>query len=153
MARHGIKIDYDYFNSDHWLFKNFMQRNPKGFLSFKGNSDISRTLVQNRLKPKLKTGIEKRMEEVVRIHAMMQQNKKEIRRLEKELECLFPINKMLYHEGVRDLNRVIEHQKAGHKPEKIKYELAMLNHETSTYLPDGKDYLLANLEQNEQKER
>ena len=85
-----------------------MQRNQKAFLAFKGNSDVSRTLVKNRLKPKLKTGIEKRMEEVVKIHALMTQNKKDIKRLENELEILQPVNKLLHKEGVREIRRIIE---------------------------------------------
>lgn len=60
--------------------------NPRAFLCFKSNSDIGRTLVQNNFKPKLKSGIEKRMEEVVSIFNMQQQNSKDLRRLQAELE-------------------------------------------------------------------
>ena len=55
--------------------------NPRAFLAFKGNSDIGRTLVKNHFRPKMKTGIEKRMEEVVKIHEIMKENTKTLNRL------------------------------------------------------------------------
>ena len=66
--RYNIEIDDDHFNSDQQLFKSFTSMDPRAFHNFKNNSDIGRTLVKNRLKPKVKTGIEKRTTEVIRIH-------------------------------------------------------------------------------------
>lgn len=60
--------------------------NPRAFLCFKNNSDISRTLVQNNFKPKLKSGIEKRMEDVISVFNMTKKNTKELNRLQDELE-------------------------------------------------------------------
>lgn len=50
--RYHIDIDKDFFNSDHQLFKSFLSMNPRAYLYFKRNSDISRTLVQNHFKSK-----------------------------------------------------------------------------------------------------
>ena len=66
--RYNIEIDDAHFNSDQQLFKSFTSMDPRAFHNFKNNSDIGRTLVKNRLKPKVKTGIEKRTTEVIRIH-------------------------------------------------------------------------------------
>ena len=67
MKRYNIEIDDDFFNSDTQLFKSFLSMNTRAFFSFKNSSNISRTLAKNHFKPKAKTGIDKRKEEVIRI--------------------------------------------------------------------------------------
>lgn len=84
--RFNIEIDDDHFNSDQQLFKSFMSMDPHAFFNFKNSSNISRTLVKNQFKPKYKTGIEKRMEEVIRLHDLFKENCKTLERLGKELQ-------------------------------------------------------------------
>ena len=45
-----------------------MSMDLHAFYSFKNNSNISRTLVKNHFKPKIRTGIEKRKDEVIKIY-------------------------------------------------------------------------------------
>ena len=45
IERYNIEIDAEFFNSDQQLFKSFMSMHTRGFLAYKNNSDISRTLV------------------------------------------------------------------------------------------------------------
>ena len=84
--RYNIVIDKDFFNTDHQLFKSFLHMNPRAYLHFKRNSDISRTLVQNHFKPKSKTGIEKRSDGVIMTHQIEKRNERTLKRLGHELE-------------------------------------------------------------------
>ena len=62
--------------------------------------------MQNHFKPKMKSGIEKRMHDVIEVHNLIQENKKTLKRLEQELEQLKPINKPMYLVGKKELARV-----------------------------------------------
>ena len=63
--RFNIKIDEEFFNSDQQLFKSFLDLNPHAFFSFKNHANIGRTLSKHNFKPKVKTGIEKRRDNVI----------------------------------------------------------------------------------------
>ena len=81
--------------------------NPHAFFSFKNHANISRTLAKNHFKPKVKTGIEKRKEEVIRLFDQEKENCKRILRLQNELLELKPINKERYRLEKRRLNQII----------------------------------------------
>ena len=59
---------------------------PRAFYNFKDNANISRTLTKNHFKPKFKTGIEKRKEEVIREHDVMVRNEATLKRMAGELK-------------------------------------------------------------------
>lgn len=105
--RYNIEIDDEFFNSDQQLFKSFMSMNPRAFFSFKNNANISRTLAKNHFKAPIKTGIDKRKEEVFKIFNKYQKNLLTIKRLELELEELKPVNKALHRIHKKSLNQVI----------------------------------------------
>lgn len=63
-----------------------MSMDPRAFYNFKDNANISRTLVKNHLKPKVKTGIEKRKEEVIREHDQLIKNEENLKRMKDELQ-------------------------------------------------------------------
>ena len=114
--RYNIEIDEDFFNSDRQLFKSFMSMNPRAFFSFKNNANISRTLAKNHFKPKVKTGIEKRKEQVIKMFDLYQVNLATIKRLESELEQLKIVNHGLYRIQKKELNRVVLGQNSGLTP-------------------------------------
>lgn len=82
MHRFKIEIDDEFFNSDQQLFKSFMSMNPHAFFSFKNHSNISRTLVKHNFKPKYKSGIEKKKDEVIAIYDQDEENGRRIQKLE-----------------------------------------------------------------------
>ena len=51
--RYNIEIDDEHFNSDQQLFKSFTSMDPRAYHNFKNSSDISRTLIKGRFKPKV----------------------------------------------------------------------------------------------------
>lgn len=121
-----------------------MFMNPRAFLHFKDNSDISRTLVRNHFKPKMRNGIEKRCEDVIKVYDLNVENWSTIKRLEGELEVLKNVNKALYMVGKKDLNRIKESEKDGLAPGKIKELIAELMPES--FMPDENDLVLQALE-------
>ena len=52
---------------DNKLFEKYIYRNPQPYFNYKKNCNIDRTLIKGNLKPKLKTGIEKKKEAVIAI--------------------------------------------------------------------------------------
>ena len=137
--RYKIEVDEEFFNSDQQLFKSFMSMNPQGFLQFKRNYDISRTLVQNHFKPKMRTGIEKRSENVIKVHDQSVKNRNKLKRLQNELNILKTVNKLRYQEGKRDVLHVLRCEKQGYSVEKVKELLDAL---PDSYLPDEDDHML-----------
>ena len=107
--------------------------NPRAFFSFKNNANISRTLAKNHFKPKVKTGIEKRKDEVIRAFDQYQENVNTIQRLGAELEQLKVVNVGLYRINKKELNRVIAGQKQGLSAPRVR---ELLNELPDSYLPD-----------------
>ena len=106
--------------------------NPRAFLAFKNNSDITRTLISNNFKPKVKSGIMKRMEEVIKIHDQNKANEATIKRLSSELDefaLIDPDGAMLKRMAVKEVKNAFE---TGVDPFKVK---EMLDKLPSSYLP------------------
>ena len=138
--RYNIEIDDEFFNSDQQLFKSFMSMNPNAFFSFKNHANISRTLAKNHFKPKVKTGIEKRKEEVIRLYDQERENLKRIKMYQDDLIVLKPVNKERYRLEKRRLNQIIQCRKQGTKTQRI---TEMLDELPETFKPDEEDIMLA----------
>ena len=60
--RHNIAIEEQHKVSDDRLFEHYMRRNPQPYYNYKKACNISRTLIKTKFKPKIKTGMDMRMD-------------------------------------------------------------------------------------------
>lgn len=65
--RHRYNITIQDEREDSKLFENYIYKNPQPYFNYKKCCNIDRTLIRGNLKPKLKTGIEKKKDAVIEI--------------------------------------------------------------------------------------
>ena len=98
--RYNISIQDE--AEDDKLFEKYVYKNPQPYFNYKKCCNIDRTLIRGNLKPKLKTGIEKKKDAVIAIFDEIKHNDDTLQRLADELKILKKCNKDLYRLQIRD---------------------------------------------------